>query len=180
MAAAAEEEELTAGPLTVLPDAYTVRAGGEVLPLTPRELELLAALMRRPDEVLTRTALYERCWGHAMDPADRAVDVYVRKLRAKLDHALPAWRFIHTHHRLGYRFSAQLVEEGAAGRAEDAGGDGAGAAGGNGAAGGVGASAGGNGTGAGGGAGGRRRAAGGDEPAAGGRRRRGAVVEVEA
>jgi DNA-binding response OmpR family regulator len=73
--------------------------------LTPRELDLLVALMRRPERVLSREALFELCWGHPMAPHDRAVDVYVRKLRAKLDAALPDWRFIHTHHRLGYRFS---------------------------------------------------------------------------
>ncbi|MDO8186873.1 helix-turn-helix domain-containing protein [Conexibacter sp. JD483] len=86
-----------------------------MIPLTPREFELLVELMRRPDEVLARTWLYEQCWRHEMDPADRAVDVYVRKLRAKLDNALPEWTFIHTHYRLGYRFSPQqhaLAEDG--------------------------------------------------------------------
>jgi len=82
-----------------------VWANGHVVPLTPRELDLLVELMRRPDRVLSREVLFERCWGHAMAPNDRAVDVYVRKLRAKLEAALPDWRFIHTHHRLGYRFS---------------------------------------------------------------------------
>lgn len=107
MARVPRDEELRAGPLSVFPAGYTARADGHVIPLTPREFELLVELMRRPDEVLSRTWLYERCWGHAMDPTDRAVDVYVRKLRAKLDNALPAWRFIHTHYRLGYRFSVQ-------------------------------------------------------------------------
>jgi DNA-binding response OmpR family regulator len=110
MARGARDEELRAGPLSAFPAGYTARARGVVVPLTPREFELLVELMRRPDEVLSRTSLYERCWGHPMDPSDRAVDVYVRKLRAKLDNALPDWRFIHTHYRLGYRFSAQQVE----------------------------------------------------------------------
>ncbi len=107
MARGHKEEELKAGPLRVFPAGYTARANGSVIPLTPREFELLVELMRRPDEVLARTWLYEQCWGHEMDPADRAVDVYVRKLRAKLDNALPGWTFIHTHYRLGYRFSPQ-------------------------------------------------------------------------
>jgi DNA-binding response OmpR family regulator len=110
MARVPREEELRAGPLRVLPAGYTARTDRGVIPLTPREFELLVELMRRPDEVLSRTWLYERCWGDAMDPSDRAVDVYVRKLRAKLDNALPAWRFIHTHYRLGYRFSPQMGE----------------------------------------------------------------------
>jgi DNA-binding response OmpR family regulator len=110
MARVPKDEELRAGPLRVFPSGYTARTDAGVIPLTPREFELLVELMRRPDEVLSRTWLYEQCWGHAMDPADRAVDVYVRKLRAKLDNALPAWRFIHTHYRLGYRFSPQPSE----------------------------------------------------------------------
>ena len=89
----------------MLPAAYVARANEQVIPLTPREFGLLVALMRRPDRVLSRELLFELCWGHAMATNDRAVDVYVRKLRAKLERALPDWRFIHTHYRLGYRFS---------------------------------------------------------------------------
>jgi two-component system alkaline phosphatase synthesis response regulator PhoP len=106
----APHEELRAGALHVVPDAYTAYANGQVIPLTPRELDLLVVLMQRRDRVLPREVLYRLCWGHEMAPADRAVDVYVRKLRAKLEHALPDWRFIHTHYRLGYRFSPTPVE----------------------------------------------------------------------
>lgn len=76
-----------------------------MLPLTPREFELLVELMRRPDLVVSREELYRLCWGRELDPADRAVDVFVRKVRRKLELALPEWEFIHTHWRLGYRFS---------------------------------------------------------------------------
>lgn len=110
-------ETLRAGALEVAPAAYTARAGGQVIPLTPREFELLVELMRRPDQVLPRELLYELCWRQPMAASDRAVDVYVRKLRSKLDRALPGWTFIHTHHRLGYRFSpepAELSREGVA------------------------------------------------------------------
>ncbi len=110
MRSRAPHEELRAGALRVVPSAYTATANGQVIPLTPRELDLLVALMERPDRVLPRELLFELCWGHAMAPSDRAVDVYVRKLRAKLEQALPHWRFIHTHYRLGYRFSPNSVE----------------------------------------------------------------------
>ena len=119
-----ERERLRAGGLDVTPAAYTARAPGGVIPLTPREFELLVELMRRPDEVLAREHLYERCWGQPMAPSDRAVDVYVRKLRAKLERAIPDSVFIHTHYRLGYRFSPQPAEP--AGSDDD--GDGAGGA----------------------------------------------------
>ena len=45
-----------------------------------------------------------------MRPRDRSVDVYVRKLRVKLDAALPGWTFIHTHFGFGYRLAAELHE----------------------------------------------------------------------
>lgn len=42
-----------------------------------------------------------------MRPGDRSVDVYIRKLRVKLDSALPEWSFIHTHFGFGYRLAAE-------------------------------------------------------------------------
>ena len=43
-------------------------------------------------------------------PGDRSVDVYVRKLRVKLEKAFPGWRFIHTHFGFGYRLSAEPAQ----------------------------------------------------------------------
>jgi DNA-binding response OmpR family regulator len=54
-----------------------------------------------------------------MRPGDRSVDVYVRKLRVKLEDALPDWSFIHTHFGFGYRFHrepSQLFHTGATAR----------------------------------------------------------------
>jgi DNA-binding winged helix-turn-helix (wHTH) protein len=41
---------------------------------------------------------------------DRSVDVFVRKLRQKLEQASPAWRYVHTHFGVGYRFSAERAD----------------------------------------------------------------------
>jgi Transcriptional regulatory protein, C terminal len=49
--------------------------------------------------------------GGATPRGDRSVDVYVRKLRVKLEQALPAWRFIHTHFGFGYRLAAERTHE---------------------------------------------------------------------
>ena len=46
-------------------------------------------------------------WGYAMVHGDRSVDVFVRKLRSKLERPRPSWRYIHTHFGIGYRFSAE-------------------------------------------------------------------------
>jgi DNA-binding response OmpR family regulator len=46
-------------------------------------------------------------WGTTLRDGDRSVDVYVHKLRAKLEETLPEWSFIHTHVGFGYRLSAE-------------------------------------------------------------------------
>ena len=98
---------ITAGDLEIRPSEYLVIAGGRTLTLSVRELSLLAALGRREGRIVPREELYETVWGAPMRTADRSVDVYVHKLRAKLAGALPEQRFIHTHFGFGYRFQPE-------------------------------------------------------------------------
>lgn len=100
------------GPLQIVPDEHLARAEGRALMLSIRELRLLTELARRADRIVTREELFRLVWGREMRVRDRSVDVYVRKLRVKLEAALPGWSFIHTHFGLGYRIAAdrrQLV-----------------------------------------------------------------------
>jgi DNA-binding winged helix-turn-helix (wHTH) protein len=60
--------------------------------------------------VLEREEVYQRVWGYAMARGDRSVDVFVRKLRQKLEKASPQWRYIHTHFGVGYRFAPEPVD----------------------------------------------------------------------
>ena len=60
--------------------------------------------------MLPREEIYQRVWGYAMVHGDRSVDVFVRKLRQKLEKASPKWRYIHTHFGIGYRFAAESLE----------------------------------------------------------------------
>jgi DNA-binding response OmpR family regulator len=78
---------------------------GRPLSLTMRELQLLTTLAAHPQRILTREELYKEVWGRPPHPADRSVDVYVSRLRAKLGSAIPELRLIHTHTGIGYRFS---------------------------------------------------------------------------
>ena len=64
--------------------------------------------MLEPEEI------YPRVWGYAMARGDRSVDVFVRKLRQKLEKASPTWRYIHTHFGVGYRFAPEPAEPDAA------------------------------------------------------------------
>ena len=91
----------------VHPGEYLAVAGGRPLNLTARELELLTALIEREGRIVTREELYRTVWGEPYRKSDRSVDVYVSKLRLKLEEAVPDQRFIHTHFGFGYRFQAQ-------------------------------------------------------------------------
>ena len=94
-----------AGRLEIRPADHAALIDGRALALTVRELELLTELARNAERVMTRDELYERVWRRAYSKRDRSVDVYVGRLRSKLERALPGRRFIHTHTGIGYRFS---------------------------------------------------------------------------
>jgi DNA-binding response OmpR family regulator len=100
-------EVIKAGELEIRPSEYLVLAGGRALTLSLKELELLAALARREGRIVPREELYATVWDAPMRADERSVDVYVHKLRSKLAHALPEWRFIHTHFGFGYRFQPE-------------------------------------------------------------------------
>jgi DNA-binding response OmpR family regulator len=104
---AESSDVLYAGELEIRPDEGLVLATGQALTLSVREFALLVALARRLGAIITREELYETVWGRELRPGDRSVDVYVSKLRTKLETALPDRRFIHTHPGFGYRFQPQ-------------------------------------------------------------------------
>ncbi len=98
---------LYAGELEIRPGEGLVLASGHALTLSVREFELLVALAHRAGAILTREELYSAVWGGPLRTGDRSVDVYVSKLRTKLEQAMPDRRFIHTHPGFGYRFQSQ-------------------------------------------------------------------------
>jgi DNA-binding response OmpR family regulator len=100
-------EALYAGELEIRLEEGLVLATGRALTLSVREFELLVAMARRLGAIITREELYATVWGGPLRAGDRSVDVYVSKLRSKLERALPDRRFIHTHPGFGYRFQPQ-------------------------------------------------------------------------
>jgi DNA-binding response OmpR family regulator len=107
MPAAGREEVLRAGGLEVRPQERIALADGRALTLSVREFGLLVELARHRDRIITRDQLYRAVWGAALRQGDRSVDVYVHKLRSKLEQALPGWSFVHTHVGFGYRFAPE-------------------------------------------------------------------------
>lgn len=104
---------LTAAELEIRPDQFQAFVSGRSLELTRREFELLQLLAEAKGNVLEREAIYQRVWGYSMAHGDRSVDVFVRKLRQKLERGSPGWRYIHTHFGIGYRFDPEsLVADG--------------------------------------------------------------------
>ena len=65
--------------------AGTGRRGTRDLDLLPRELKLLAYLMRRPGQIVTRAMLFEEVWGYRFTPKSNLIDVHLGRLRRKLE-----------------------------------------------------------------------------------------------
>jgi DNA-binding response OmpR family regulator len=98
-----------AGEVEIHRDQYQAFVNGASIDLTRREFELIELLASSGGRVLEREFIYQRLWGYAMVRGDRSVDVFVRKLRHKLERVSPGWRYIHTHFGIGYRFAAEPV-----------------------------------------------------------------------
>jgi DNA-binding response OmpR family regulator len=104
---------LVAGEIEIRSDQFQAFVAGRSIGLTRREFELLATLADSSGQVIEREQVYQHVWGYAMAHGDRSVDVFVRKLRAKLQKQSPGWQYIHTHFGIGYRFEAESIMPGA-------------------------------------------------------------------
>jgi DNA-binding response OmpR family regulator len=105
---------LVAGEVEIRADQFQAFVAGRSIDLTRREFELIQLLAEAEGQVMQREEIYQRVWGYAMAHGDRSVDVFVRKLRQKLERASPDWRYIHTHFGIGYRFAPETAAAGAA------------------------------------------------------------------
>jgi DNA-binding response OmpR family regulator len=92
------------GDVEVLPHARVVRRGGESVDLTPKEYDLLLALVRRPGQVISRSELLKTVWGYNASVTSRTVDTHVAELRRKLEPQPTTPKHILTVWKTGYRF----------------------------------------------------------------------------
>jgi DNA-binding response OmpR family regulator len=86
-------------------DSMRASRAGESLNLTARELALLELLMSSPGRLFSRERILSSVWGLNEDPLTNVVDVYIRRLRSKIDEGRPC-PLIHTMRGLGYRLEA--------------------------------------------------------------------------
>ncbi len=104
-ATGAVESILSVSDLTLNLLTREVQRGGTKIELTPREFALLEHLMRSPGRVLTRVQICEQVWDYHFDPGTNLVDVYVQRLRKKVDGNSPV-KLIETIRGVGYRINA--------------------------------------------------------------------------
>jgi len=96
-------EELRIDPREV--QAFVEGSSAE---LTPTEFKLLYTLALEQGRVVTRDELLQRIWGRRQTHRDRTVDVFVRRLRDKIDKRAPRHTFIQTRYGVGYKLDPQL------------------------------------------------------------------------
>ena len=96
---------LQVGDLVLDRERMQASRSGRLLQLTAKELALLELLMSAPGRLFSRERILANVWGSSEDPLTNVVDVYIRRLRARIDtDGQPA--LIHTVRGLGYRLEA--------------------------------------------------------------------------
>jgi DNA-binding response OmpR family regulator len=102
-----ESEALHAADVTLDRMTATVTVGGREVDLTRSEFELLATLMASPGQIFSRLDLLDRVSGKPYDGYERAIDVHIRNLRAKIEPDSRNPAYIETIYGMGYRFTAR-------------------------------------------------------------------------
>ena len=94
--------EIKVGPLVLNTLTRELKKGERTIELTTKEFSILEYLMRHPDIVITRTMIEEHAWDYDFDSISNLVDVYIRRLRRKIDDD-EGESAIQTVHGAGYR-----------------------------------------------------------------------------
>jgi DNA-binding response OmpR family regulator len=102
--------EIRIGPLTLDPDARTVRKGKETQHLRPKEAALLTFFMRNPGKVLSREKIMKQVWETDYMGDTRTLSVHVRWVREKIEDNPSQPRFLRTVRGVGYRFEVPDTE----------------------------------------------------------------------
>jgi DNA-binding response OmpR family regulator len=104
-------EVLRSADVTLDKGMRAVSVGDQSVSLTPTEFDLLAELMSAPGWVFSRAALLEAVQGVAIDSMERAINVHISNLRAKIELDPDRPRYIETVFGVGYRFNPDADKE---------------------------------------------------------------------
>ena len=103
------EQQLKFADLILDRERWRVTRAGKLIALSAKELALLELFMSTPGRVFSRERILATVWGVNEDPLTNIVDVYIRRLRAKIDDG-HAQALIHTVRGLGYRMDSESEE----------------------------------------------------------------------
>ncbi len=95
---------LEMGSLVVDPSTHTALRAGQPIELTPKEFALLEFLLRHPNQVVTRQLIEQHIWNYDFECESNVIDVYVRRLRRKIDDPFPV-KLLTTVRGIGYRLT---------------------------------------------------------------------------
>jgi two-component system copper resistance phosphate regulon response regulator CusR len=101
-------ETMAVEDLRLNPQDHTASRGGRAIRLTAREYALLELLMLHRGEILDREAIAEQVWGTHFDPFSNVIDVYINRLRKKIDQGFEK-HLLHTRRGEGYVLSVESV-----------------------------------------------------------------------
>jgi phosphate regulon transcriptional regulator PhoB len=96
------------GDLVIDPSAHAVSIAGKQVELSALEFRLLHHLASHPGLVFSRDQLLDRVWGNDRSVTPRSVDVYIRRVREKIETAPQQPAYLQTVHGVGYRFVAGM------------------------------------------------------------------------
>ena len=102
---AATRATLQRGGLVIDPSAHSVFVAGRAVELSALEFRLLHHLASHPGMVFSRDQLLDRVWGNDRTVTQRSVDVYIRRVREKIENRPKDPAYVQTVHGVGYRFT---------------------------------------------------------------------------
>ena len=109
--AAPQRSKVNRGDIVIDPTAHSVQVGGKAVELSALEFKLLHYMALHPGMVFSRDQLLDGVWGNDRSVTPRSVDVYVRRIREKIEMRPQQPSYVQTVHGVGYRFATRSDEQ---------------------------------------------------------------------
>ncbi len=99
-----DDSVLSAGSITLNINTHLVTINQKVLDLTPNEFDILKVLIKRPENVFSRSQLIEQVQGYNFEGYERTIDFHIKNLRKKITKEIPDQKVIESVYGIGYKF----------------------------------------------------------------------------